>query len=655
MPPSHHSQKKLKLAFFHEGREVKPATDPHTRNTRRQELPQTTVYTLTAQFDCIQVNTLSGTGLAIPTFPSKGDSNAVSVAVDLGTSNTHIELMMNDKTRNIQTFEYLAADAMQGLLFRPRTVSIAGKEREIGLKQARTIIADDTLPERLTAASTYHFPSRTALSFAQDIDWNAPAGPLELSNVCLSYGKLPPLDYDRYDTNLKWGADPDAQKRVNCYIENLLLLIRGKVLAAGGDLSQTKLTWFYPMSMTTAQCNSFRQQWTTVFHQLFGPTAQINDLSESLAPVCFHLNNNADANDMVTIDIGGGTTDIAFAEDKHVKCVTSFRFAANALFEDSITTTRSDNGIVDHFKPEYLKLFNSKCPEVAAVINNIDSGMGNVSTGNTSANLANLFFTITDVPGVKESGIKESSLDFVNLLRGDSQFKLEFIIFYAAIIFHTGRVIAAKNLRLPQHIAFSGNGSNVIKVLATADSAGRKELAKFTKLLLETSSGKTYAEGDRLTILGFDANSTPKIATCKGGLLSTVSNKEQDDEPECVVLSHGTNILTNADTYDRVGDSLNAATLGEVELFFRMLKDVGQHYDFTDKFGIERDSWKLIDDLLKSKTNLTNFLSNGIERRRGRDGAQPVAETFFFYPIAAMLQAYAQARYEQLTEQGSDD
>ena len=37
-------------------------------------------------------------------------------------------------------------------------------------------------------------------------------------------------------------------------------------------------------------------------------------------------------NNLVSIDIGGGTTDIVFVEDGNTKYVTSFRFAANSVF-----------------------------------------------------------------------------------------------------------------------------------------------------------------------------------------------------------------------------------------------------------------------------------------------------------------------------------
>lgn len=643
---------RISLAFFKDGKEVQPENAAQTRNQNKRELPKATVYTLRNDFDCIQLRTPNGgVSIVVPTLPTKGQEKAIAVSVDLGTSNTHIELMADGNTRSIVPFEYSEADGMQGLLFFPRKRSINGIISEAGLEQTLQIIARDLMPRELSSASTYHFPSRTALSFAYDIDWNAPAAPLERSNACLAYGKLEPLPYNRYDTNVKWGNSPDADKHVGCYIENLLLLLRNRVLAMGGDLSRTTLTWFYPMSMTTMQRNAFRVQWETLYHKLFGEAAQISDLSESLAPVCFHLNNNASANDMVTIDIGGGTTDIAFAENKHVKCVTSFRFAANTLFEDSLAITRSDNGIVDYFEPEYRQLFESNSQPVA-LIESVKNGTGSVSTGSTSANLANLFFTINDVPSVKASRVLPSSLDFVTLLRSDGYFKIEFIVFYAAIIFHTGRIIAAKHLRLPQHVAFSGNGSNVVKVLATADAAGRRELEKFTKVLIEAASGQKYAEGDKLTILGFDKDSTPKTATCKGGLLFTFSPDAHDEEdPEPVILSHGTSTFIPTDTYDSVGDSHNAATLQEIANFFKMLRTISEtSYDFIDKFGMERDSWTIINDILKQNTVLINFLNNGIAARRGKDGEQRVAETFFFYPIAAILQQYSMVRYAQLTE-----
>lgn len=80
------------------------------------------------------------------------------------------------------------------------------------------------------------------------------------------------------------------------------------------------MTWFYPTSMTPYRINLFQNVWNTEFHKCFGQNAVLNNMSESVAPANYHTQNNSTAKDMLTIDIGGGTTDMAFASRKSWLC-----------------------------------------------------------------------------------------------------------------------------------------------------------------------------------------------------------------------------------------------------------------------------------------------------------------------------------------------
>ena len=59
------------------------------------------------------------------------------------------------------------------------------------------------------------------------------------------------------------------------------------------------------------------------------------ELPESIAPFLYYKYDRSYKdviNNLVSIDIGGGTTDIVFVEDGNTKYVTSFRFAADSVF-----------------------------------------------------------------------------------------------------------------------------------------------------------------------------------------------------------------------------------------------------------------------------------------------------------------------------------
>ena len=99
------------------------------------------------------------------------------------------------------------------------------------------------------------------------------------------------------------------------------------LVSKGASLSKTELTWFYPISMPPVRVNTISDAWDDVANKYFG-ISKTKRMTESLAPIRFFFTNNATATNLVNIDIGGGTTDIAFAQEQHLKFVTSFKFAA---------------------------------------------------------------------------------------------------------------------------------------------------------------------------------------------------------------------------------------------------------------------------------------------------------------------------------------
>ena len=616
----------VSLSFFDKGKNVPSTNGGQIRNENFKHLYKTVVYTVCSNFECIQVNTKEGNGLLLPMFPKFIGGNTVSYSVDLGTSNTHMEYIVNGNTQKCSPFEYFEGDNMQTLAFLPKRSEIEGVVEEEGLEQVKSILARDFMPDTVKSDSVYHFPTRTVLSYSKGLNWDILLNPLELTNICLPYGKQMPLEYNDYATDIKWSDSSNAQSQVTAYVKNILLQLRNKTLSLGGDLDNTSLTWFYPTSMTPYRRNLFQNVWNTEFHKMFGNNAVLNSMSESVAPVNYHTQNNATAKDMLTIDIGGGTTDMAFASQGNVNCVTSFRFAANALFEDSFSKVGNHNGIVEYFKLQYYELAR-EVEELRSILTSFDT---------TTANMANTLFTLADVPCVRDNKFSEDKVDFVVKLRNDHTFKLEFIIFYAAILYHAGKIISAENLTLPRHIAFSGNGSNVLKVLVTPDAFGKQQLADFSKVVLEKASGVQYGNGSKLEILGLGDLESPKCATCKGGLLKN----QQIAPPKTIVLKSSTNELLSDMKYSEIDETYIDSVVKEVYAFFGTLKNVDKQYSFVNNFGLSDESWKVLNDILCSKEDIKTFVSNGVKARMEKEDAS-ITETFFFYPIASILQQYS--------------
>lgn len=197
----------------------------------------------------------------------------------------------------------------------------------------------------------------------------------------------------------------------------------------------------------------------------------------------------ASATNLVNVDIGGGTTDIAFAKNKEIQFVTSFKFASNALFEDPFSDLNKNNGIIDWSKDSILQLIKDKG------LNELERIFKSPNNANP-ANLASFLFSLKDNSMIR--GIDSKLIDFNYMLQEDEEFKIVFILFYTSIIYHIANIVKVKKLSLPRHITFSGNGSKVIKVVST----DRMLLAKYTKLIFEEVTGEKYV--GELDILGLD-------------------------------------------------------------------------------------------------------------------------------------------------------
>ena len=243
----------------------------------------------------------------------------------------------------------------------------------------------------------------------------------------------------------------------------------------------------------------------------------------------------ANATNLVNVDIGGGTTDIAFARDKEILYVTSFRFAANSVFENSFSDVDMSNGIVDCYKEQIHRvLTENKLTELLSIFNSEN----NVQP----SNMASFLFTLKENSMVR--GLDSKYVDFNHMLQDDENFKVIFILFYSAIIYHVAQIIKAKDLEMPRHISFSGNGSKLITVLTTDE----QQLAAFTKLIIERVVGRKYDK--ELEILGFESGANPKESTCKGGLLGDIVS---DDRDKIVIKkAFGPDFISKEDTYDHV-------------------------------------------------------------------------------------------------------
>lgn len=300
-------------------------------------------------FDCISVSARASQhrGLIIPKFKPQTNIDEFTFAIDLGTSNTHIEYRIGSGQAKPFAIEKKEVHACE--FFKP---SFNSRGDQVDLLLDEQLINSDFIPHEIGAGEVrdFKFPTRTALAYAETTDWNKEVHPFMQVNQSHSYEKRQKAPYNRLKTDIKW-ATGKQELMTKAYLNSLMLMIRNKVLLNNGDLKKTKIVWFYPISMSERRKGMLQDAWDNAYNKYFGPGSTIC-MTESAAPIQYFFNREATATDLVNVDIGGGTTDVAFSKNKRILYATSFRFASNALFENPFSSEDKANGIVDAFKDE---------------------------------------------------------------------------------------------------------------------------------------------------------------------------------------------------------------------------------------------------------------------------------------------------------------
>ena len=591
-----------------------------------------------SNFDFIRVSNKSGvSNVIIPNFIIHQNLEDFEFSVDLGTSNTHIEFKKSD-SNNSDSFNYKDSEAIFSTFFIQSYREIQGKLIPLDLRDENDLIVRDFIPVVVGTDSDFSFPTRTALSYAKSTDWTQKLRTYGLINFDITYNKKLGIEYNAKPmVNIKWSNKPNAQSAMQAYIRNIMMIIRNKVIANNGSLARTKITWFYPNSMSPRRLSQLRTAWNDSYTELFNRDGTTRNLSESVAPIQFYFRRYATATNLVNVDIGGGTTDIAFSSNGKVEYITSFKFAANSLFEDSFSDMNPNNGIVDWFKNDILGLLQSK-PEFNELVNIFNSNL------EQPANMASFLFSLKDNSTTKS--LAQNNIDFNKILQNDTKFKLVFIIFYTAITYHIAQIVKAKGLKEPRHIAFSGNGSKIISII----SSDPKILGKYTKVVFEKVLGRKY--GSALDILGMEQGSNPKESTCKGGLIAT---EAYDEDPETLVLRDSSGRLASAeDTYSSISDAHKAEIVKTVNDFFQFaLTEMPSAFNLDNNFGVDNVTLKIAKE--ECTKDLETYLEKGIELSIKESGNKdnPIEDAISFYPIKGVLQSLSSKIQEYYLENPS--
>ncbi|MBQ8223001.1 MAG: hypothetical protein IJZ87_06635 [Bacteroidales bacterium] len=564
-------------------------------------------------FDRIEVVVGSNSGVLIPKLKDVIGNSQFSFAIDFGTTNTHIEYS-KDSTPS-QVFDITVNDKQVSRLHNNYGV-------DVNIEGAY----DRYLVPSIIDNVEYAYPMRTVFAECNTISYDKPVHSMAHAHIPFKYEKEVCSKYYSIKTNLKWSNE--ERRRVELYIENIVILLRNKVLLNNGSLAKTQIRWFYPTSMVQYQISGLKKIWCDLYKKYFGDDIQnVVAIPESIAPYKHYKTTQGAQTNVLTIDIGGETSDIFVVEDSEYKMMSSFRFASNAIFGDAFGYNSDNNGFVSRYLDRFKGVLNVNG------LNDLLKALDDIVIQKKSPDIIAFFYALSNNKDVKKNNI--TALDFQDILSSDDCMKYVFVMFYASLLYFTAKEMKLKGLKKPLTIAFSGNGSKSIKVL----SEDVDVLKKFAKMIFEDVYGTEYAKGEVLDVI---CEKNPKTATCKGGILTGNNDIDIDfDSLKFNLLGvSGSETIDNF-CYNDVTDNVINKVVNHVQEMIDYILSPEMIDFYVKNFGVNQGKSNGIKDLCNIK--LEQFAKSALDARKEElktwkaDDSCKLEETLFFYPVIGML------------------
>lgn len=505
------------------------------------------------------------------------------------------------------------------------------------------IMKQELLPK--TLGEDYGFPQRTVLSECERLDAENVDAIVALgdANIPFIYEKESIGYGNRVVPNLKWSTEMATSKRVRSYLTELAQLMRTKVLLENGDITKTRLVWFYPLSMKVGNIRKMGEMWAKTFKEVFGiPVTESNliQMPESVAPYYFYKSSSqfrGSASNVASIDIGGGSSDVVIFESnaQQPTILTSFRFAANVLFGDGFSEVPHGDSnpmlikYVDYFK----RLFDAddeRYGELNGILDDI--------TGKRKSEDINAFlFSVINNKVVGGNDVFSYNMR----LNEDGTRKIIFIYFYVTLIYYVAKVMHHRGLAKPRSVMFSGTGSKVLDIVGS-----NRDLDLITQAVFERVYGEKY------DIDGFSVvmeKKEPKQITCRGALM------EVREPSGCESVSRLNKLLDDFDSqlkynYSMIGkEKLTYDDMTSLEIRMEIVNEVKRFNEFfcklcddihvVDRFLVDNKSLSRFKELVNKDLehhliNGWNFVNKNADDKNGSD---PIEDTVFFYPIIGSI------------------
>jgi hypothetical protein len=624
------------VTAFVEGQAGAPLTVTTSRRSDKLVDAGSTFYELNGgRCDFIQVESFSfeaerkAIGTIVPNWEDRPlGTRKARVAIDFGTTNTHMAWRFEEDQP--ASFQIDSSDLQIALLNAP-DLSRAVEGQKFDAFPGRLVgtairLHHEFLPSIIGAGSRFNFPMRTATSEQPNLQFGD-FHTLRTINISFIYGLDAPRPEERVVTDLKWSleAAPEVEQRVKAFIEELLYLMRTKLLMHDVDPSKLVLTWFRPLSFNHYTRNQFEKIWKEKAQRVIGMSPErVTSLTESEAPYYYHHEAGMiTSKPTMCVDIGGGSTDVVFFDGHQPRFGTSFSFAGNALWGTGYDKLGlNESGVVRNLSEEIQKRMDANpTQDESSTIKKAYAAL--IKSKASSQEIMNFCFGV------------DSHIHITDALSKNSAVKCLALIHYSAIIYHCAQLMKTQEMVAPEYICFSGRGSQYLNILDVTPN--KDTIAVLTQSIVEHVFGARLQERVRLR---FAVQS--KEATCNGGLLKRLNLShdgiiQEDPTPNpLVALGDGAIASSKPLTYGDLDHEMKSRVVANMENFIDMLLMLSTkpEINFKNYFGITFPATEVRQTLNQKIEESIDYVLN---RNYMTKPEEELSETLFFYPLVSNL------------------
>lgn len=554
-------------------------------------------------FDALVLSIDGDKSVIIPKWEkSQQTHKSYTYAIDFGTSNTYISRRENDTQTQPQ--QLTMSKPIMSFLHSPFGNKQLSPIDQWSENQDEKIISsfDSEFLPTFIDGKKYKFPLRTALC---KLSRNTDKEKLfDNRNIAFCYEKKRLTGDNEILTDIKWADNGNEESDARIFISELLSIIKSDVLSKDGDLSQTKILWFRPLSFKTKMKNAYERIWSEECKDILGINdTQIKCITESEAPYYYFCKKNEfnDTNAVSIIDIGGGSTDIVYFKAGAPILANSVHFGCDVMWGNG--HNGFDNAKENNIYKAYLDQIKFGSEELQAINNEMCLPESQYST--------------KDIINFWISNEKETKIS--DKLKSD--YKPLFLYHYASIIYHMAKVYRNNGLSCPNAITFSGNGSKYIDSYMTNN---KKLLEELTLIVLQDVFDNDINE------IQIVLPEERKESTCYGGLYRPGNAAEPKT---CFYIGYGNKEYEeikemNAD----YATTLRQGIVSEVEHFNKIYLEMLKMLIRKEELEIRaNDIKKLLND--KIGATLDKVYNDEIRK----DENNKYNDSLFFIPIVDQL------------------